>query len=187
MSNEEGQEENEGDAAAASKGDSVVITSESSAAAKTAKRAKTRYEIADDWVALIQADEVNGATWREILEKEYEKKLDFTDNIEYHFTCPVCQSLPTKPITTSCKHNMCKLCLTHAMKASEKKECLMCRAPLEEEVEAEFDDDDDDAMDDDDAKEMKGVKKNYSRNMDFQATLVTIFPRYDCYIFVYIV
>ena len=116
MSNEEGQEENEGDAAAASKGDSVVITSESYGAAKTAKRAKTRYEIADDWVALIQADEVNGATWKEILEKEYEKKLDFTDNIEYHFTCPVCQSLPTEPITTSCKHNMCKLCLTHAMK-----------------------------------------------------------------------
>ena len=173
MSNDEdGQEENEGDAG--SKGDSVVVTSESSEAAS--KRAKTRYEIADDWVALIQADEVNGATWREILEKEYEKKLDFTDNIEYHFTCPVCQSLPTEPITTSCKHNMCKLCLTHAMKASEKKECLMCRAPLEEEVEAEFDDDE--AMDEDEAK-MKGVKKNYSRNMDFQAALVAIFPGYD--------
>lgn len=48
--------------------------------------------------------------------QEYEKKLDFTDNIEYHFTCPVCQSLPTEPITTSCNHNMCKSCLSHAMR-----------------------------------------------------------------------
>ena len=95
-----------------SKGDFVPRIFESS----EAKRSKTRYEIADDWVELIKADEVNGATWKEILEKEYEKKLDFTDNIEYHFTCPVCQSLPTEPITTSCKHNMCKMCLTHAMK-----------------------------------------------------------------------
>ena len=37
---------------------------------QTAKRAKTtRYEIADDWVDLIKADEVNGPTWKEILEK----------------------------------------------------------------------------------------------------------------------
>ena len=62
-------------------------------------------------------------------------------------------------------------------RASEKKECLMCRAPLEEEIEAEFDDDDD-PMDDGETK-MKGVKKNYSRNMDFQAALVAIFPGYD--------
>ena len=81
-----------------------------------AKRPKTRYEIADDWVALIKADEVNGAVWKEILEKEYEKKLDFTDNIEYHFTCPVCQSLPAEPVTTACRHNMCGPCLTHAMR-----------------------------------------------------------------------
>jgi len=106
-------------------------------------------------------------------EAEYEKKLDFTDNIEYHFTCPVCQSLPTEPITTSCNHNMCKSCLSHAMRASEKKECLMCRAPLEEEIEAEFDDD---VVGD---TKMKGVKKNYSRNLDFQAALVAIFPGYD--------
>lgn len=47
-------------------------------------------------------------------------------------------------------------------RASEKKECLMCRAPLEEEIEAEFDDD---VVGD---TKMKGVKKNYSRNKDFQ-------------------
>ena len=57
-----------------------------------------------------------GAVWREILVKEYEKKLDFTDNIEYHFTCPVCQSLPAEPVTTACRHSMCGPCLTHAMR-----------------------------------------------------------------------
>ena len=62
-------------------------------------------------------------------------------------------------------------------RASEKKECLMCRAPLEEEVEAQFDDDD--AMDDDGEQKMKGIKKNYSRNMELQAALVAIFPGYD--------
>ena len=53
----------------------------------------------------------------------------------------------------------------------------MCRAPLEEEVEAQFDDDD--AMDDDGEQKMKGIKKNYSRNMELQAALVAIFPGYD--------
>ena len=94
------------------KGDSIVLHSDSS----EAKRPKTRYEIADDWAALIRADEVNGAVWREILEKEYEKKLDFTDDIECHFTCPVCQSLPAEPVTTACRHNMCGPCLKHAMR-----------------------------------------------------------------------
>ena len=95
------------------KGATVILHSEPSS---EAKRPKTRYEIADDWAALIRADEVNGAVWREILEKEYEKKLDFTDNIEYHFTCPVCQSLPAEPVTTACRHNMCGPCLKHAMR-----------------------------------------------------------------------
>ena len=58
-------------------------------------------------------------------------------------------------------------------RASEKKECLMCRAPLEEEIEAEF------ADDNDDEPKMRGVKKNYSRNREFQAALVAIFPGYD--------
>ena len=50
----------------------------------------------------------------------------------------------------------------------------MCRAPLEEEVEAQFDDDDGA-----EEQKMKGVKKNYSRNMELQAALVAIFPGYD--------
>ena len=52
----------------------------------------------------------------------------------------------------------------------------MCRAPLEEEVEVQFDDADDEIDGD---HKMKGVKKNYSRNMELQAALVAIFPGYD--------
>jgi hypothetical protein len=124
-------------------------------------KAASKYEIAEDWIDLIKADEINNQVWTEITEKKYTSKLGFTDEIERLFCCPVCQCLPSNPATTTCKHNMCMECLRHTVKSADKK-CALCRAPLEEEDE-----------------ETAEKKKLYKLNAPLKDSLQAIFPGYD--------
>jgi hypothetical protein len=130
-------------------------------AKKPKPAAASKYEIAEDWVALIKADVVNNPTWTEIVEKKYASKLEFTNEIENHFSCPVCQCLPSNPATTSCRHNMCNDCLAYAVKAADTK-CALCRASLVE-----------------DDEETGEKRKLYELNGAFKKTLQAIFPGYD--------
>ncbi|XP_028404851.1 E3 ubiquitin-protein ligase UHRF1-like [Dendronephthya gigantea] len=89
---------------------------------------KKAYTIANDKLALIKADTQNQKIWKDILASN-DSITEFHKKVEEAFQCICCQELASKPITTECKHNTCKVCLNRSFKAGVFT-CPMCRFDL---------------------------------------------------------
>mmetsp|Transcript_13535 Transcript_13535/g.14061 ORF Transcript_13535/g.14061 Transcript_13535/m.14061 type:complete len:454 (+) Transcript_13535:67-1428(+) len=49
------------------------------------------------------------------------------ESLESHLECQICLSLICEPITISCGHSFCRVCLVHSLRRS-KKQCVICRS-----------------------------------------------------------
>lgn len=89
---------------------------------------KKAYSVAKDKLDLIQEDTQNKKIWNEIL-SSYENVTEFHKKVEEAFLCICCQEIAFQPVTTQCKHNACKDCLTRSFKAGVFA-CPTCRHDL---------------------------------------------------------
>ncbi|XP_063399253.1 E3 ubiquitin-protein ligase UHRF1-like [Mytilus trossulus] len=87
------------------------------------------YKIDSEQLQLIKEDVDNKNVWEEAQKFTKEGGQKFLQKVEELFTCICCQEIVFKPVTTECKHNICKPCLVRSFKA-EVFNCPMCRADL---------------------------------------------------------
>lgn len=89
---------------------------------------KVKHEISSVFKRQVKEDEENAKLWNDVLNaiKGGEKLLTA---VEEAFTCICCQEVVYKPVTTPCKHNVCKSCLQRSFKA-EVYSCSYCRHEL---------------------------------------------------------
>lgn len=67
------------------------------------------YKLPTDIRNLIKKDDENGKLWSECIEKLKEGKQSFLSKVEDQFMCVCCQEIVFKPVSTPCKHNICKV------------------------------------------------------------------------------
>ncbi|KAI0233000.1 E3 ubiquitin-protein ligase UHRF1 [Lamellibrachia satsuma] len=94
------------------------------------KRKSTGYKVDANVAKLIKADSENEKVWQEALKTTSEGPQKFLEHVSEMFMCICCQEIVFKPITTSCKHNICKPCLQRSFKA-EVYSCPACRTELD--------------------------------------------------------
>ncbi|KAL4236714.1 ubiquitin-like with PHD and RING finger domains 2 [Mactra antiquata] len=87
------------------------------------------YKVSDSQSKLIKKDEENNKLWDEALTFTKEGGQKFLQKVEELFACICCQDLVFKPVTTECRHNVCKSCLQRSFKA-EVTCCPACRTDL---------------------------------------------------------
>nr|XP_039255281.1 E3 ubiquitin-protein ligase UHRF1-like [Styela clava] len=87
------------------------------------------YKITADVKEFIKLDEANSKLWDEVKECAEEGQINFFQKLEEVFTCICCQDVVYKPITSECKHNICKSCLKRSFNA-EVYSCPTCRFEL---------------------------------------------------------
>ncbi|XP_071852986.1 E3 ubiquitin-protein ligase UHRF1-like isoform X2 [Apostichopus japonicus] len=89
---------------------------------------KVKHEISSEFKKQVKEDEENAKLWKDVLDaiKKGEKLLTA---VEEAFTCICCQEVAYKPVTTPCKHNVCKSCLQRSFKA-DVHSCPYCRHEL---------------------------------------------------------
>lgn len=68
-----------------------------------------KYILPSDIEALIKKDVDNGKLWTECKEVTKEGKQAFLSKVEELFMCICCQEIVFKPVSTPCKHNICKV------------------------------------------------------------------------------
>ncbi|XP_076819888.1 E3 ubiquitin-protein ligase UHRF1-like [Clavelina lepadiformis] len=95
----------------------------------TKKKKLAQYVMSADIQKLMKSDVENHKLWNEVKECTKEGQKVFLDKIQNLFSCVCCQDLVVQPVTTLCKHNMCKSCLQRSFKA-EVYSCPMCRTEL---------------------------------------------------------
>lgn len=95
------------------------------------KKPKTdnKFSLSDECNKWIENDKDNEHYWKECQEKLIEGKAAFLEKVMDTFMCICCQELVNKPITLSCKHNVCKECLQRSFKA-QIYSCPNCRHEL---------------------------------------------------------
>ncbi|KAI4459404.1 e3 ubiquitin-protein ligase uhrf-related [Holotrichia oblita] len=94
------------------------------------KKMKTdSYKLESELSEKIDNDKINQHLWNEC--KEFLKlgKSKFVSKVEESFNCICCQELVHMPITTICKHNICKSCLGRSFSA-DIFTCPYCRFEL---------------------------------------------------------
>lgn len=73
------------------------------------KRVKKSFQVADHLMEFIRNDVLNEKLWNECLHCANETEQKFLDKVQDLFICICCQELLKQPITTECKHNICKV------------------------------------------------------------------------------
>jgi E3 ubiquitin-protein ligase UHRF1 len=95
------------------------------------KKAKTVAYKLDDGVKQLIKQDVNTKLWQSCGEFLKAGKKKYIAQVAEAFMCICCQELVHKPITTPCKHNICKSCLWRSF-AAEVYTCPCCRYELVE-------------------------------------------------------
>ncbi|GJQ82081.1 hypothetical protein Trydic_g6953 [Trypoxylus dichotomus] len=94
------------------------------------KKMKTdAYRLENELAEKIANDEINQDLWNECKQFLKHGKSKFVSKVEETFICICCQELVYMPITTTCKHNVCKSCLRRSF-AAEIYTCPYCRFEL---------------------------------------------------------
>nr|CAH7757329.1 unnamed protein product [Callosobruchus chinensis] len=96
------------------------------------KKAKiSEYKIPADIGELISSDEDNVKLWEECKDVAKNGKSSFLQKVEQTFMCVCCQEVVYMPVTTECKHNICKACFKRAF-SCQIYNCPSCRNDLGE-------------------------------------------------------
>lgn len=69
-----------------------------------------KFTLSDECNEWIKKDIENEQHWKECQETLSNGKSVFLDKVMEIFMCVCCQEMADKPITLSCKHNVCKVC-----------------------------------------------------------------------------
>lgn len=77
----------------------------------------------------ISSDRENNKLWAECNELLKAGKQEYLKKVQDMFMCICCQEVAFEPVTTECKHNVCKACLKRSF-ASEIYTCPHCRFNL---------------------------------------------------------
>lgn len=121
---------------------------------KSPKKIKiSAYELDDAVKNFVQADEINEKLWNECKETLTSGKQQFLQKVQDIFMCICCQELVYLPVTTDCKHNVCKECLKRSFLA-QIYSCPLCRFEL-------------------------GQKYKMHINDNLQKALMALFPGYE--------
>lgn len=96
----------------------------------TPKKMKTDYQIPVSVEEEIKGDTLNIKCWDECREVAKDGKKQFLSKVEEIFMCICCQDLLFQPVTTDCRHNICKSCLERSF-VSEIYSCPCCRKELD--------------------------------------------------------
>ncbi|KAJ8040062.1 E3 ubiquitin-protein ligase UHRF1 [Holothuria leucospilota] len=89
---------------------------------------KRKQAISSEFKKQIKEDVENTKIWNDVIEAVSGGEKLLTA-VEEAFTCICCQEVVYKPITTPCKHNVCKSCLQRSFKA-DVHSCPYCRHEL---------------------------------------------------------
>lgn len=73
------------------------------------KQKMTEYKLSSELKELISLDKKNEKLWLECKETLKEGKQKFLSKVEEIFMCICCQEVVFQPVTTECKHNICKV------------------------------------------------------------------------------
>ncbi|XP_071952260.1 E3 ubiquitin-protein ligase UHRF1-like [Antedon mediterranea] len=101
---------------------------ESTSGTPAKKKKIEKAEIPAEMKKKIKEDEENTKAWNDVME-EMKKGKSFLSTVEEVFMCICCQELVYQPITTPCKHNVCKACLQRSFRA-QVYNCPSCRHDL---------------------------------------------------------
>merc|ERR1712012_781440 len=96
---------------------------------KSAKISTIKYKIAADLVKAMKEDKLNSKVWKEVQCQEFKTRKELVEYVENEFSCIVCMSVVTAPVTLKCLHNFCQSCMTRGVKA-EVSSCPHCRAEI---------------------------------------------------------
>ncbi|KAF5308962.1 hypothetical protein FQR65_LT00044 [Abscondita terminalis] len=91
-------------------------------------------------IEVIKKDSINEKLWNECKEMLEYGKVAFLSKVEETFMCICCQEVAYLPVTTECKHNICKSCLVRSFSAKVYG-CPYCRFALGENCEITVNDD----------------------------------------------
>ncbi|KAK4872140.1 hypothetical protein RN001_016264 [Aquatica leii] len=94
------------------------------------KKAET-FTLDEEIMELINNDTVNDKLWSVCKEMLENGRNAFFAKVEETFMCICCQEVVYLPVTTDCKHNICKSCLTRSFSA-QIYSCPHCRFELGE-------------------------------------------------------
>ncbi|VVC43627.1 Zinc finger, PHD-type,Zinc finger, RING-type,Zinc finger, FYVE/PHD-type,Ubiquitin-related [Cinara cedri] len=94
------------------------------------KKIRITYELEPELKDLIASDTVNKKYWVECKDVLVNGKKVFLEKVEETFKCACCQDIVFNPITTKCKHNICKNCLQRSF-ALKVFQCPWCRTDLD--------------------------------------------------------
>nr|CAI5859935.1 unnamed protein product [Callosobruchus analis] len=96
------------------------------------KKAKiVEYKIPPEIEELISSDEDNVKLWNECKDTAKNGKSSFLQKVEQTFMCVCCQEVVHLPVTTECKHNICKACFKRSF-SCQIYNCPHCRYDLGE-------------------------------------------------------
>nr|NP_001071846.1 UHRF2 protein [Ciona intestinalis]BAE06743.1 Ci-UHRF2 [Ciona intestinalis] len=134
------------------KGKRSLSNDDASTPKSTPKKIKiNEFEVSQELMKMIKTDKLNSKLWSEGLKSRKEGQTKFYQIIQDLFMCVCCQDVVHQPITTPCKHNLCKTCLQRSFKA-DIYSCPVCREDLE--------------------------KENIEINIPLQKVLLKLFPGY---------
>lgn len=113
-----------------------VLSEDNSNMPQSAKKIKISegYKLTPEVKKLISKDVQNEKLWNECKEVLEKGKSKFLNKVEESFMCICCQEIVYKPITTDCKHNICKECLKRSF-SSNIYSCPHCRKDLDKDYE----------------------------------------------------
>ncbi|XP_075217787.1 E3 ubiquitin-protein ligase UHRF1-like [Lycorma delicatula] len=100
--------------------------SENESPPKKKAKAVAAYKLPDKLKKMISKDTKNKKLWETITATSEKGKQEFLAEVQNNFLCICCLELLNKPITTECKHNVCKACMVRSFK-SEVYTCAHCR------------------------------------------------------------
>ena len=90
----------------------------------------TNFKINDNLKLLMKEDDLNEKVWDDIMAKSLTNKKELTDIVEEQFLCLICQDLAFNPVTTPCRHNVCKGCVDRSFKAKVRDIFRCLKQPL---------------------------------------------------------
>ncbi|XP_060037941.1 E3 ubiquitin-protein ligase UHRF1 isoform X2 [Erinaceus europaeus] len=98
---------------------------------KTYKKSRVEsFTLSTEQSRLIKDDKSNSKLWAETLKALKDSTFQkFLSKVSETFQCICCQELVFRPVTTVCKHNVCKGCLDRSFKA-QVFSCPACRREL---------------------------------------------------------
>ncbi|XP_054162429.1 E3 ubiquitin-protein ligase UHRF1-like, partial [Oppia nitens] len=87
------------------------------------------FSIPKNILNLIKCDKINKTLWQTVITHVKDGKQKFIETLELNFKCVCCLDVVREPVTTQCKHNICKSCLEQSFNSGVKR-CPICRTDL---------------------------------------------------------